>query len=249
MQRLAAEYGRKALNNGPDFFGEEEVLLQLGAFLRDNGVPKDYAAQLVKSLTSSNPASIPVVLINGREVATAPLPAMDSSSEDGSGTEEDEDKEKGDEDKGPKAPTTPKAKAGETAAEPPTDTTALRALAAELPEDELEQAQASLREPLPPTDGFVVSITKRGLHRKLHAVKACWMKPGVHYKEWHWHGDLMPGSADFDSVCLRCLPSGERAPQEPDELSTERSGSSSSSSGEEEQAPKRAKKGPESGSD
>ena len=98
----------------------------------------------------------------------------------------------------------------------------------------LAEAQASLREPAAPSRGFVVSITKRGQHRKLHAIQACPYVPGRHYKEWHWHGELMPSEADFDSMCGRCLPVGGAAPEESDSGSSAGSSSSSTSSGDKE---------------
>ena len=110
-----------------------------------------------------------------------------------------------------------------------------------LPANELAEAQAALREPLPPTEGYVVSITKRSLHRKLHAVVACQLKLGVLHKEWHWHGDMPPPATFFDSVCRRSLPAGAEILEEPDDGTASASGSSSSSDGEEEPAPKRAK--------
>ena len=48
-----------------------------------------------------------------------------------------------------------------------------------------------MAEPLPPTKGFVVSITKKGRHRKLHAVELCRLLPGIHYHQWKAHGDLL----------------------------------------------------------
>ena len=97
---------------------------------------------------------------------------------------------------------------------------------APLEEDEMvEEATASVDPPVPRA-GFVVSITKRGKHRKLHAVAICPMVPGLHYHEWVDHGDLLPPSTDYESVCGRCLPGGAQAPADVEETS----GSASSSS-------------------
>ena len=97
--------------------------------------------------------------------------------------------------------------------------------------EELADAQATLAEPAPPRTGFVISITRRGKHRKLHAVQACRLVPGTHYKEWVACGEFLPPETDFESVCSRCMPSGTTpAPEEP-EAESEDSGSSSSSNG------------------
>ena len=86
-----------------------------------------------------------------------------------------------------------------------------------LPEDVLVAAQASLAEPVPPRTGLVISITRRCKHRKLHAVQACRLVLGVHYKEWVACGELLPPETDFESVCSRCMPAGPTpAPEEPE---------------------------------
>ena len=238
LQRLAAEYGRRALDQGPDFFGEEEVLIQLRAFLRDNGVEDLYADSLVKNLTSSDASLVPTVLVNGREVATAALPEMGASSE-----EDDESSESESENEDKK---TPKAKGGPASAAAPLALAEDDALNEVLPADKFQEALAALEDPPPPSAGFVTAITKRGKHRKLHFVQSCPFAPGVHYKEWKSHGDLLPGSEEYDSVCGRCLPGGTAALEELPEVSSEISLSSSSSDGEEEPPPKRAKEAEDS---
>ena len=89
----------------------------------------------------------------------------------------------------------------------------------------------------------MVSRTKRGRFRRLHCVTACPLIPGLHYKEFDDWGEILPGEADIDAVCDRCLPGGRASlpPEEPDVESD-----SSSSSGESEpeaRAPKRQKAG------
>ena len=98
----------------------------------------------------------------------------------------------------------------------------------------LEDAAEAQEIPIPPTKGFVISLTRRGKHRKLHCVQACRFLPDVHYRAWKALGELLPEQKDFDSVCSFRHPGGALAPEEP-----EISGSSSSSSGEDERASKR----------
>ena len=57
--------------------------------------------------------------------------------------------------------------------------------------------------------GFIVSIAKGGLHRKLHFYGACYRLPGIHYKNFRILGELMPSEYDMDSKCLDCFP-GEK---------------------------------------
>ena len=60
----------------------------------------------------------------------------------------------------------------------------------------------------PPPFGFVVSITRRGLHRKLHFWGSCYRLPGVHYTDFYVHGELMPSELDVDSRCGTCFSAG-----------------------------------------
>ena len=98
-------------------------------------------------------------------------------------------------------------------------------------------AAAKLHDPEPvQVAGFVVSIAKRGKHRKLHLLEGCRYKPGIDYKDLCAYGEIMPSMYDFESVCRVCLPGG--LPDEEPDLS----GSSSSSSGDERGPPcKKAK--------
>ena len=156
--------------------------------------------------------------------------ASSEESEEGSeDNDEDEDKK------------TPRAKAGTASASAPPVPAEDNALDEILPAHEFQEALAALEEPPVPTSGFVTAFAKRGKHRKLHVVQGCPFTPGVHYKEWKWHGDLAPASEEFDSVCGRCLPDGDAALEAPAEVPSEISGSSSSSDGEEEPPPKKAR--------
>ena len=81
----------------------------------------------------------------------------------------------------------------------------------------LEEATALAEEPDEVPHGFVVSIRKDDLHRKLHFLGSCFRKPGVHYRHFRILGDIMPSELDVDSKCAQCFP-GERVPSDPDEL-------------------------------
>ena len=107
-----------------------------------------------------------------------------------------------------------------------------------MPAEELLEAAKATAPVVPPTSGFVVSYTKKGKHRRLHALAACWRLPNVHYREWRAFGELLPAEAEFDSVCSTCLPSGPPALEAPAPSSSD---SSSSSSGDEEPEGKKPK--------
>ena len=79
------------------------------------------------------------------------------------------------------------------------------------PSDEvsLDEAARLAMEPDEKPHGFIVSIAKGGLHRRLHFYMACFRLPGVHYKNFRILGELMPSEYDMDSKCLDCLP-GEK---------------------------------------
>ena len=55
-------------------------------------------------------------------------------------------------------------------------------------------------------EGFIVSISKQGLHRCLHFFGSCFRVPGVHYKEFRVIGAIMPSDYDIDSRCTDCFP-------------------------------------------
>ena len=101
----------------------------------------------------------------------------------------------------------------------------------DLPEADLLEAATALEVAPVPTSGFVISITRRGKHRKLHAVAACRLIPGTHYREFVACGEVMPPSTDFESVCTKCLKHGALPPEEPVAESASDSDSSSTSSG------------------
>ena len=109
---------------------------------------------------------------------------------------------------------------------------------------------AAAVEPLPaaPT-GFVVSVTKRGKFRRLHLVEACPFVPGVHYKEYEEWGEIMPGEADVQAICTRCLPQRRTAPlpEDPDVVSDSSSSSGRGGSADESADDERPAKRPNLG--
>ena len=72
---------------------------------------------------------------------------------------------------------------------------------------------------------------------------ACPLIPGILYKDFDDWGELLPGEADIDAVCDRCMPGG-RASLLREESVADSDSSSSSREGEREApAPKRQKAG------
>jgi hypothetical protein len=74
-----------------------------------------------------------------------------------------------------------------------------------VPED-LAEASRLAAVPDEKPHGFIVSIAKGGLHRKLHFFGACFRVPGIHYRHFRTLGELMPSEYDMDSKCLDCFP-------------------------------------------
>ena len=115
------------------------------------------------------------------------------------------------------------------------------------PEAELvcafEKALEADRAPAVPVQGYVISVTRGGRHRKLHHVGSCRCVPGVDHNEFEVYGDVMPSNAEVDSRCTWCFGRGlvcETAPVE--EESGAESLDSSSSSTVEKPAAKKARK-------
>ena len=59
-----------------------------------------------------------------------------------------------------------------------------------------------------PVQGYVISVTRGGRHRKLHHVGSCRFIPGVDYKEFEIYGALMPPMSQLDSCCMWCFGRG-----------------------------------------
>ena len=86
-----------------------------------------------------------------------------------------------------------------------------------------EAAALHVPEPLA-TAGFVVSIHRRGKHRKPHLLEGCRYRPGVDYRDSCAYGVIMPSGYGFESVCEIGFPAGPPPGMDPGG-----SGSSSSS--------------------
>ena len=206
--------------------GEEHVLKDFEQHLLAAGLGEEDATAAKEHLRVCNFELDPSCQEDTRAVARAALPEEGASDTDESLTPT----ELGDFDEEafadlPPPPTTPRS--GEDATAPTESGVGSTLVVTALPEEVLLDA-AALHEPEPiPVTGFVVSIAKRGKHRKLHLLEGCRFKPGIDYKEFCSYGEIMPGEYDFESVCRICLPGG--LPDEEPDLS----GSSSSSSGEE----------------
>ena len=71
-----------------------------------------------------------------------------------------------------------------------------------------EKALEADRAPPVTVQGYVVSVTRGGRHRKLHHVGSCRFTPGVDYKDFEVYGDAMPGAAEVDSRCVWCFGRG-----------------------------------------
>ena len=106
-----------------------------------------------------------------------------------------------------------------------------------------ETALEADRAPPVTVQGYVVSVTRGGRHRKLHHAGSCRFTPGLAYKDFEVYGDVMPGAAEVDSRCAWCF--GRGLSLEP-ALEKEGSGAesldSSSSSTVERPALKKARK-------
>ena len=106
-----------------------------------------------------------------------------------------------------------------------------------------EKALEADRAPPVTVQGYVVSVTRGGRHRKLHHAGSCRFTAGVDYKDFEVYGDVMLGAAEVDSRCVWCF---GRGPGIDPVLDEEGSGAasldSSSSSTVEKPALKKARK-------
>jgi hypothetical protein len=212
LQLLAAQAGRLSLHGGPDFFGEEVILEQLGEFLRSKGVaPTVVDAQLL-ALTSAD--------------ATKPIPANPLSALLTDIVQDLESAAPVEELDGIPTPTGDDEFVEEHASAP--TVAADVQLAAE---DRASAEQESAPE------GFVIQITLRKI-RRLHFVGCCPKVPGEHYKIFESYGTLLPSEYDFDCLCKSCFKGGAfnlgvasfGPDQPPQELEASSSSSDSSSS-------------------
>ena len=236
LQKAAVRYARASFSNGPDYFGEESVLADLGAFLVRGGMSPADAAEAAAKLQSSDFSRDPALTLDCRQTAHAPVPEMGPLSvddEDDDGDEDGDDEEIAEEEPVPGAslgaPVTPKA--GEPVAE--------EILKEEVAE--AEKARRSAAEDEAPW-GFVICMSRGGRHRRLHHVGSCWRVPGRHYKTFEVWGGIMPPLELLHSKCKDCFKVEEIvARQGPEEDESEGSSSSSSSSGDSAPAAKKPK--------
>ena len=106
-----------------------------------------------------------------------------------------------------------------------------------------EKALEADRAPAGPVQGYVISVTRGGRHRKLHHVGSCRFVPGVDYKDFEVYGDVLLSKAEVDSRCKWCFSRGVALDPAPvEEESGGESLDSSSSSTMETPACKKAKK-------
>ena len=213
LQTIAAKAGRLALNGGPDFFGEEVILEQLGDFLRSKGVSAAEINDQLLSLTSADAT---------KAIPTDPLRLLDMV-EPAHGLEPSALL---DERPGTPTPT------GEIEEGEATTTKAVVDEDLQLASEErasAEQAEAP--------EGFVIQLTLRKV-RRLHFVGCCPKVPGEHYKVYEAYGTMLPNEYDFDCLCKSCFKGGAfdlgvtsfGPDQPPQEIEASSSSSSSSSS-------------------
>jgi len=75
---------------------------------------------------------------------------------------------------------------------------------------------------LPKTEqGFVTSISRQGW-RRLHYLGGCSRIPGIHYLNFNFLGEAVPGTEDYDDVCKQCWgPKGAGPKLQPEEEGVE----------------------------
>jgi hypothetical protein len=179
VQLLSASRAQQSLRAGPDFFGKEELLNGMFKFLVCRGWSESDAAAVEKRLRVADYSLNP-------QQQLPDLP-KDWSLADWS-----------------------------LAALPSNEVTVPEAVLVHseppAPEAELVHAfdlavQAD-RAPAVPVQGYVISVTRGGLHRKLHHVRSCRFVPGVNYRQYEVYGDVMPGMSVMDSRCSWCFGRG-----------------------------------------
>ena len=219
LQRLAAAHARKQISGGPDFLGEEHLLHQLGAFLRKQGVSDEDASSQIETLRRGNWALAPDPVATISESGALSLEALQPSASDQSG---------------PQAPGQPHL---DLVAHEPAEAGDADEEDGDKNEDEKRELQQALvsEERLPPPQGFVIAISRRGAFKRLHFAGGCWRVPGVHYHHFQECGPVMPELAHIDARCKDCfpgnMPKGAPTTQDVSEQSaSEEEGSTSSSS-------------------
>ena len=214
VQLLAASRAQQSLRAGPDFFGEEELLTRMRKYLAGRGWSVTDAEALEEKLRVA-------------DYSLSPQQQLPDLPKDWSLTD------------------------WSSAALPSDEVTAPEAVlvpsVVPVPEAELVHAfdlavQAD-RAPAVPVQGYVISVTRGGRHRKLHHVGSCRFGPGVDYRQYEIYGDVMPSKSEVASRCSWCF--GRVLSLEPaleEEGSEAESLDSSSSSTMERPALKKARK-------
>ena len=81
LQRLATRFAREALEGGPDYFGEEHVLLAFRLHLLEAGLDASRVDETIRKLTVTNNALDPTVVEDTRAAACGPVPDATGSSD------------------------------------------------------------------------------------------------------------------------------------------------------------------------
>ena len=186
-QRLAAADAKQSFRGGPDFFGEEESLRQLGRHMEILGSSAEAVLAQVARLKCADFAIAPDPLgslsdlgLLRFEVSDPPESASDAVLVDG-----------------PPSLVELELPDEAEADVPPISFEEIAPLLA------LQDASAA-SEPA----GFVVSVTRGGLCRRLHFVGGCFRVPGEHYKRFHDLGQRAPEEHEYDLRCKDCFPAG-----------------------------------------
>ena len=234
LQKISARHAQASLCQGPDFFGEEGLLRDLATHLRLKGVAQDRLNDQVRRLSlcdfQLDVTPLGPVTSEARFLRNADPLQAESDVDDGAAAGDeapDGDADSGSEDGAEKDTTEapsghPLSFAPSSPGEAPVSTFAdLGALHGSVPvtpvtedggsssaadSDVLAVAGALAAEPDEMPAGFIVSISKQGLHRCLHFFGSCFRVPGVHYKEFRVIGAIMPSDYDIDSRCTDCFP-------------------------------------------
>ena len=211
-QRLAAHHARAQWQNGPDFFGEEGLLEQLEFHLveRAGAGIQEVADQLAR-LRAGNYALTPELLGSLGDKGVLQL-ETETSAGDGDPLE------------GALQPVLPGPEAAGDA------------------DQDLEKAD--LRKILethavvggaPPT-GFLVSVTRGGLCRRLHYAGFCFRVPGEHIRNFEDWGETEPADHVYNLRCKDCFPIAASKEVEVEASDADGSSSDSGPSSAEEEA-------------
>ena len=222
LQEISARHAQASLDFGPDFFGEEGLLRDLAAHLRQKGVSSTQLNEQIRKLSLCDFEKDPIPLgpiraearyLRHEDPLRANDPGYDADAEVDEGAKVDAAEEPSGQPlsfapvtpgldlEGSQGfsecplPLAPVPSETEDAGSSSVADSDVLALAGALAEESDEQPE-----------GFIVSISKQGLHRCLHFFGSCFRVPGVHYKEFRVIGAIMPSDYDIDSRCTDCFP-------------------------------------------